>query len=137
MNYKMMGRFLSQILFMEALFMIPALAISLGYRETLGAEAFGITIALILAVALVLSLVLAFSVVAIGEWNTADAASSVTALEKKQDKLNAQIKALEKQLANAKKSQASAMNQKNILSPQISALQVTQETVLLPTVTKQ
>ena len=55
MNYKMMGRFVSQILFVEAFFMIPALAISLGYRETLGAEAFGITIVLILAVALVLS----------------------------------------------------------------------------------
>ena len=75
------------------------------------------------SVALVLSLVLAFSVVAFGEWNTAEAASSVTALEKKQDKLNAQIKALEKQLAAAKKSQASAMNQKNILSAQISAYQ--------------
>ena len=54
MNYKMMGRFLSLILFVEAFFMIPALAISLGYGEANGARAFVITIALILAVALVL-----------------------------------------------------------------------------------
>ncbi|MBR6556263.1 MAG: peptidoglycan DD-metalloendopeptidase family protein [Clostridia bacterium] len=78
---------------------------------------------LVRSVALVLSLVLAFSVIAVGDWNKAEAASSVTALEKKQDQLNAQIKALEKELANAKKDQASAMNQKNILSSQISAYQ--------------
>ncbi len=54
MNYKMMGRFLSQILFVEAFFMIPALCVSLGYREGPGARAFAITIALILAIALVL-----------------------------------------------------------------------------------
>lgn len=78
---------------------------------------------LVRSVALVLSLVLAFSVISFGDWNKAEAASSVTALEKKQDQLNAQIKALEKELANAKKDQASAMNQKNILSSQISAYQ--------------
>ena len=33
MNYKMMGRFISQILMVEALFMIPAGLISLGYGE--------------------------------------------------------------------------------------------------------
>ena len=54
MNYKMMGRFISQILFVEAFFMIPALLIGLGYQEFSAAQAFGITIALILAVALVL-----------------------------------------------------------------------------------
>ena len=54
MNYKMMGRFISQILFLEAFFMIPALLIGLGYREFAAAQSFGITIALILAVALVL-----------------------------------------------------------------------------------
>ena len=54
MNYKMMGRFISQILFLEAFFMIPALLIGLGYQEFSAAQAFGITIALILAVALVL-----------------------------------------------------------------------------------
>ena len=54
MNYKMMGRFISQILFVEAFFMIPALLVSLGYREDNASRAFAITIALILAVALVL-----------------------------------------------------------------------------------
>ena len=49
MNYKMMGRFLSQILSIEGIFMIPALLISLGYGETGPAWAFGWTI-LILAV---------------------------------------------------------------------------------------
>ena len=56
MNYKMMGRFLSQILFVEAFFMIPALAVSLGYEETPAAKAFGITIALIAAVSVALYL---------------------------------------------------------------------------------
>ena len=54
MNYKMMGRFLSQILFIEAFFMLPALAISLGYREFTAARAFVITVVLICAAALVL-----------------------------------------------------------------------------------
>ena len=54
MNYKMMGRFISQILFLEALFMIPALLISLGYRESAPARAFGISIVLIFLIALVL-----------------------------------------------------------------------------------
>ena len=52
MNYKMMGRFISQILFVEALFMLPALFISLGYGESKAAWAFGITVALILVIAL-------------------------------------------------------------------------------------
>ena len=34
MNYKMMGRFLSQVLTIEGVFMIPALTISLFARET-------------------------------------------------------------------------------------------------------
>ena len=34
MNFKMIGRFLAQIIAMEAVFMIPALGISLGYGET-------------------------------------------------------------------------------------------------------
>ena len=54
MNYKMMGRFISQILFVEALFMIPALFISLGYGESKAAWAFGITVILILVIALAL-----------------------------------------------------------------------------------
>ena len=53
MNYKMMGRFLSQILFVEAFFMIPALLISLGYGESAAAKAFVFTIGLILLIALV------------------------------------------------------------------------------------
>ena len=56
MNYKMMGRFLSQILFVEAFFMIPALLVSFGYGEAPAAKAFGITIALIAAVSVTLYL---------------------------------------------------------------------------------
>ena len=52
MNYKMMGRFISQILFVEAFFMIPALLVSLGYQETGAAKAFAVTIALILVIAI-------------------------------------------------------------------------------------
>ena len=55
MNYKMMGRFISQILFVEAFFMIPALLISLGYGEMPGAMAFAATIGLIFLIALVFS----------------------------------------------------------------------------------
>ena len=33
MNYKMMGRFIAQILTIGAVFMLPALMISLYYRE--------------------------------------------------------------------------------------------------------
>ena len=55
MNYKMMGRFLSQILFVEAIFMLPALAISLGYREYGPAEAFASTFVLIFLIALALN----------------------------------------------------------------------------------
>ena len=51
MNYKMMGRFLSQILFVEAFFMIPALGVSLGYREFAAAKSFAVTVALIFAIA--------------------------------------------------------------------------------------
>jgi len=51
MNYKMMGRFLSMILFMEAFFMIPAMLISLGYRENGPAQAFLVTALLVLAIA--------------------------------------------------------------------------------------
>ena len=41
MNYKMMGRFIAQILSIEGVFMIPALLISLGYGEFGAAAAFG------------------------------------------------------------------------------------------------
>ena len=51
MNYKMMGRFLSQILFLEALFMVPALCISLGYGESMAVRGFLLTIGIILVLA--------------------------------------------------------------------------------------
>ena len=54
MNYKMMGRFVSQILLVEAVFMIPALLVSLGYGEAAATRAFFITIALTGAVSGVL-----------------------------------------------------------------------------------
>ena len=47
MNYKMMGRFIAQILFLEAFFMLPALFISLGYGEGHAVKAFLLTIALL------------------------------------------------------------------------------------------
>ena len=47
MNYKMMGRFLAQILFLEGLFMIPALLISLACEDTGVVRAFLYTMALI------------------------------------------------------------------------------------------
>ena len=40
MNYKMMGRFLAQILFIEAVFMIPALCISLYCGDTMAVRGF-------------------------------------------------------------------------------------------------
>ena len=44
MNYKMMGRFIGQIVSVEAAFLIPALLISLGYGEMNAAAAFLLTI---------------------------------------------------------------------------------------------
>ena len=52
MNYKMMGRFIAQILFIEAFFMIPALGISLYCGESAAVRGFAVTLALILAIAL-------------------------------------------------------------------------------------
>ena len=40
MNFKMMGRFIAQILSIEGVFMLPALAISLYCRETAAAWGF-------------------------------------------------------------------------------------------------
>ena len=51
MNMKMMGRFISQIIAIEAAFMVPALIISLGYGETPAAQAFALTIGIMLALA--------------------------------------------------------------------------------------
>jgi len=53
-NYKMMGRFLAQILFLEAFFMIPALCISLAGGDIPAIRGFLIAMALALVVALVL-----------------------------------------------------------------------------------
>lgn len=78
---------------------------------------------LIRTLALLLAAVLTFSLVVCVLPGEAGAATSVSSLEKKQEKLAAQIKALEKQLAQAKKDQASALKQKNLLSSQISAYQ--------------
>ena len=51
MNMKMMGRFISQIIAIEAAFMVPALIISLGYGEAPAAQAFALTIGIMLALA--------------------------------------------------------------------------------------
>ena len=40
MNFKMIGRFLAQIIAVEAVFLIPAMAVSLGYGEMNAAQAF-------------------------------------------------------------------------------------------------
>ena len=51
MNYKMVGRFLSQIIAIEACFVIPAMLISVGYGEWGTVMAFVYSIAIMLAVA--------------------------------------------------------------------------------------
>ena len=56
MNYKMMGKFIAQILFLEALFMIPALAIGLYKGEDMAIRGFLISMAIAFALALVLYL---------------------------------------------------------------------------------
>ena len=48
MNYKMMGRFIYQILFIEGLFMIPALCISLYHGDIMAVKGFVCTLGLIL-----------------------------------------------------------------------------------------
>ena len=54
MNYKMMGKFVAQTLFVEALFMLPALGISLFCRDAMAVRGFLITEAVLLAVQAVL-----------------------------------------------------------------------------------
>ncbi len=56
MNYKMMGKFIGQILMVEAIFMIPAMLISLGYGEYAAVQSFLIAIAACAVVALTLNL---------------------------------------------------------------------------------
>ena len=57
MNFKIIGRFIAQILAVELLFMLPALAISLGFGEWRSVQAFLFTIGLLGLIALVLYLV--------------------------------------------------------------------------------
>ena len=56
MNYKMIGRFIAQILSIEGVFMIPALCISMGYGQWNAAASFAAAMAAIVAVAAVLFL---------------------------------------------------------------------------------
>ena len=49
MNLKMIGRFLAQLVALEAILLIPALGISLGYTEWNAAAAMGISMAIMLA----------------------------------------------------------------------------------------
>ena len=51
MNFKMMGRFIAQIVAIEAVFILPALAISLGYGEWPAVQAFATTVGIMLALA--------------------------------------------------------------------------------------
>jgi len=57
MNYKMMGRFLAQILSIEGIFMIPALLISLYCGDTMAVTGFLQSMLIILALTLVLFLI--------------------------------------------------------------------------------
>ena len=57
MNYKMMGRFVSQTLFVETLFMIPALLISVFSAETAAWQAFLLAMTVMLAVTGILHLI--------------------------------------------------------------------------------
>ena len=57
MNMRMMGRFIAQIIAIEAAFMVPALAISLGYGEWPAVQAFALTIGIILALSGLLYLI--------------------------------------------------------------------------------
>ena len=56
MNYKMMGRFLAQILSIEGVFMIPALCISLYCGDAMAVKGFALTLLAIAGLALVLLL---------------------------------------------------------------------------------
>ncbi len=51
MNFKMMGRFIAQIVALEAVFMLPAMFISMGYGETPAVRAFLMTIGIMLLLA--------------------------------------------------------------------------------------
>ena len=57
MNYKMMGRFIAQILTIEALFMLPALGISLYCGDAMAVKGFVFTLLVIAAIVVVLFLI--------------------------------------------------------------------------------
>lgn len=57
MNYKMMGKLISQIQFVEAVFMIPALAICLYDGDLNAASAFGLSISIIAVVSVAMFLI--------------------------------------------------------------------------------
>ena len=57
MNYKMMGRFLAQILSIEGIFMLPALGISFYCGDDMAVKGFVCAIAVIIGLVLVLSLI--------------------------------------------------------------------------------
>ena len=52
MNYKLIGKFLARIILIEALFLIPALFISVGYGETAAIFGFLLTLAILLVIGL-------------------------------------------------------------------------------------
>jgi len=54
MNYKMMGRFIAQILFLEGVFLLPALGISFYLGESMAMRGFLLTLLLIAVLALIL-----------------------------------------------------------------------------------
>ena len=56
MNYKMMGRFIAQILFVEGIFMIPALCISLYFGDSMAVTGFLVSIGAAFLLSLVLYL---------------------------------------------------------------------------------
>ena len=51
MNYKSIGRFIAQILAVEALFLLPALVLSLVYKEPAATRAYLMTLAIVLVLA--------------------------------------------------------------------------------------
>ena len=57
MNYKMMGRFAAQILGIECVFMIPALAISIFFRERAAIRGFAVSILIIALLGAVLYII--------------------------------------------------------------------------------
>ena len=55
MNYKLIGRFLARIILIEAIFLLPALFISMGYRENQAVYGFLLTMGILVAIGFPLS----------------------------------------------------------------------------------